>query len=192
MIELSKNIVLYKYKLDYNKESLINEIHTSLSTFPRVSTSPHPGVQAKFLIKNGEWNRIYKEVSNIVLTDIYKDVKKTYTSSDWVYVSTNLNRQAGFHHHLKMEDGNIRGEWSYTFYVQMPDNLKGNDGKLIFKDEDGLEYSILPEEGDLFIFDAKHLHSPATNLSSKLDRIVLAGTFCKVNILERKTNNTLI
>lgn len=192
MIELSKNIILYKYKLEYSKECIVNEVHTTLNTFTRILTSPQPGVQAKFRIKNGEWDRVHREISNTVLTDVYKDPKKTYISSDWVYVSSNLNRQTGFHHHLKMEDMNIRGEWSYTFYVQMPDNLKGDDGKLIFKGEDGLEYFILPEEGDLFIFDAKYLHSPATNLSSKLDRIVLAGTFCKVDILERKTNNTLI
>jgi hypothetical protein len=60
----------------------------------------------------------------------------------------------------------------------MPNNLKGDDGKLFMKDKQGNESSILPYEGQLVILDGDVPHSPVDALNSTKDRIVLAGNVC--------------
>jgi hypothetical protein len=57
----------------------------------------------------------------------------------------------------------------------MPNNLKDNQGKLYFKTKSGYEFSILPEEGDIFIFAGDLQHKPEINPNSTKSRIVVAG-----------------
>jgi hypothetical protein len=65
--------------------------------------------------------------------------------------------------------------YTYVYYIQMPDNLKGDDGVLFFKDKNEIEYSILPEEDDLIIMSADIPHAPNKAPNSTRDRIVFAG-----------------
>jgi hypothetical protein len=75
----------------------------------------------------------------------------------------------------------IQNDWTYTFYVQMPDNLKNNEGKISFK-IDETEYNILPEEGDLLVFPASLLHKPELSPMSTKERIVMAGNFVELDV----------
>ncbi len=66
-------------------------------------------------------------------------------------------------------------EYTFVYYIQMPDNLNDDDGVLSIKGADGKKYSILPEEGDLLVFSAGLLHSPYPAFNSSKDRIIFGG-----------------
>jgi hypothetical protein len=65
--------------------------------------------------------------------------------------------------------------YTYVYYVQMPDNIEGDDAVLYFKSKSDNEYSILPNEDELIIMKADTPHAPNTALKSTKDRIVFAG-----------------
>jgi hypothetical protein len=96
-----------------------------------------------------------------------------------------------FHNHVEINELNKMPKPTYTFvyYIQMPNNLSGDDGVLFVKGKNGNVYSYLPKEGDIIIMDGDLPHVPNYALNSTLDRIVLAGN---VGIEYSKLNNTLI
>ena len=203
-IKVTDSITVYRGNLEYDKQSIIDEVYTNIDIYLRTSkgnpgnfkSATKPGIQSDLVVRNGEWENLYNKIKNIILNDFYKKPEMVYTSIDWVYVSDSRNDKSGFHHHLSMQDRTTTGEWNYTFYVQMPDVLHGHDGELLFKDsvESNEIYTILPKEGEFYIFDAKHLHAPETNRSSKKERIVLAGTFCELDLSKnkKKVESTLL
>ena len=70
-------------------------------------------------------------------------------------------------------------------------NLNGKEGHLIFKDETGEEFSILPEVGDLLIFDANLLHRAETNINSTTERIVFCCNFHFLDINKKYLKNQI-
>ena len=65
--------------------------------------------------------------------------------------------------------------YTYVYYIQMPDIMEGEDGVLYFKSKNGNEYYIKPEEDELIIMEADMAHAPNNAPKSSIDRIVLAG-----------------
>lgn len=194
-IYITEDTFFYKTKIDdYNKSKLVQELkyNIDINRNTKVSSKKSPGTQSQIVLMGGEVGNTLSKVVDILDTHIYKSTN-TYSINNWVYLSSNKNPYAGFHEHTTMLDVRTKGEWTWTFYVQMPDNLKGGDGELIFSIND-IEKSFLPIEGDLFIFPADILHKPNTNLSSTKDRVVLAGTVCKMDLDKEfiKRKNTLI
>lgn len=82
-----------------------------------------------------------------------------------------------YHTHSELEEkrGIFTPNFTFIYYIQMPNNLKGEDGTLFLKGKTNKEYCILPEEGDLIIFPADVPHSPQWALNSTKDRIAFAG-----------------
>jgi hypothetical protein len=80
-------------------------------------------------------------------------------------------------------------DYTYVHYVQMPDNLEGNDGVLFIEGKDGIIYNILPKENDIIIMEGRVPHVPAAAGKSTKDRIVIAGN---VGFEMIKKINTLI
>jgi hypothetical protein len=74
----------------------------------------------------------------------------------------------------------------------MPNNLVGDDGKLIFKLDDNTTHSILPEVGDLLIFPTTLLHAPMTNTNSDIERIVVAGVWSHIDTTIQMSNNNTV
>jgi hypothetical protein len=66
-------------------------------------------------------------------------------------------------------------QYTYVYYIQMPDVMNGDDGVLYFKSENGKEYWIRPEEDDLIILPGNMPHAPMGAPNSTIDRVVLAG-----------------
>jgi cupin superfamily acireductone dioxygenase involved in methionine salvage len=82
-----------------------------------------------------------------------------------------------YHTHSDMNE-NIKDfipNYTYVYYIQMPDIMNGNDGVLYLKSKNGKDYWIRPEEDELIIMPANMPHSPTNAPNSTLDRIVLAG-----------------
>jgi len=66
-------------------------------------------------------------------------------------------------------------DYTYVYYIQMPDVMEGEDGVLYFKGSDDKEYWIRPEEDDLIVMEGWMPHSPNNAPKSTIDRVVLAG-----------------
>ena len=100
-----------------------------------------------------------------------------YFSTEWIYVSNKNNNWSRFHTHTFSDTLKTDIDWSFVYYAQMPDNLNEQEGKILFKTNEGIEVSYLPQVGDLILFPANLLHKPELNRSSDIERIVYAGGF---------------
>lgn len=111
-----------------------------------------------------------------------------------MYTNNKNNTHTDWHSHEIIHNlSNVKNEWTYVFYVQMPNNLLGNEGKLLYK-IDKNEYDILPNEGDIIIFPATLLHKPELSPNSTQDRVVIGGNFVEIDInkLLNKKQKTLV
>jgi hypothetical protein len=81
-----------------------------------------------------------------------------------------------FHRHTDISKKNnmFFPNFTFIYYIQMPDNLKNTDGVLFFEGENKKVYHYLPKENDLIIMEAHTAHVPAPAHNSTKDRIVLA------------------
>lgn len=96
-----------------------------------------------------------------------------------------------YHSHTLIEKklGNFTPHFTWVYYIQMPDNLKDDDGVLFFLAKNNKECFILPKEDDFIVMPSELHHSPNHALSSTKDRIVLAGN---VGFEYIKNNKSLI
>tara|TARA_B110000971_G_scaffold92194_1_gene94902 strand:- start:3268 stop:3822 length:555 start_codon:yes stop_codon:yes gene_type:complete len=109
----------------------------------------------------------------------------------WVNIVRPVRRQTGNrHNHVEMNRYLDKPIPTYTwvYYIQMPDNLSGHDGKLEYEDDSGV-HRYLPKVGDLIILKGDQWHSIYGSENSSKNRVVVAGN---VNISMVKTNNTLM
>jgi hypothetical protein len=194
-IHITDDVYIFKTSsIEYNQTKLIEELLFNLDISKELSpqNSKYPGIQSDIVILGGELSYVRNQIIDIFDNFIYES-KNTYSYKNWIYLSSKKNPYTHYHEHTNMVGLKTKGEWTWTLYIQMPDNLKGNDGELMFL-ANGVEKSLLPEEGDLFIFPAELNHMPNTNQSSTKDRIVLAGTMSKMDLSKKytKTNNTLL
>jgi hypothetical protein len=81
-----------------------------------------------------------------------------------------------YHNHVALNEGSARFVPTYTFiyYIQMPNNLQGDEGQLIIKDKQGVAHSILPKENEFLIHLSDLDHYPKDAKNSTVDRIVFA------------------
>jgi predicted 2-oxoglutarate/Fe(II)-dependent dioxygenase YbiX len=85
------------------------------------------------------------------------------------------------HQHLLVHPpgrSNIKTDFTFTYYLQTPKDIKGDEGHIVFETEDKIKHKFLPQEGDFFIFPADIRHTAIPTPNSELDRIVYAGNFC--------------
>jgi hypothetical protein len=194
-IKLNKIVSIYKTKIqisDLNK--LISDIKLNLdvSINTKNPSKSIPGIQSSVVISTPTIREITEKIINVLFENFNIDKNIPYITHQWVYISDKKNTYCGFHSHDKENNTNIPLQWAYTYYVQMPDNLIGDDGKLVFKLDDNTTQSILPENGDLLIFPTTLLHAPMTNTKSNIERIVFAGVWSGIdsnnqNIKKEKT-----
>jgi hypothetical protein len=196
-IKLNNNISVYKTKIKISDiAKLISDIKLNLdiSIDTKKPTPKEPGIQSTIVVSTPLIKELTEKIVNIFFETFKMDNTNPYTTMQWAYISDNKNLYSGFHSHDKKKYANIPLEWTYTYYVQMPDNLEGDDGKLVFKLDDDTTQMILPDVGDLLIFPTSLLHMPNTNTKSELERIVFAGvwSFIDTNIKIKKHNKTLL
>jgi len=81
-----------------------------------------------------------------------------------------------YHNHVILNEGSGRFEPKYTFiyYVQMPNNLQGQEGQLVLKDKHGKPHYVTPKENEFLVHASNIDHYPKEALHSTVDRIVLA------------------
>jgi hypothetical protein len=196
-IKLSNIVSVYKTKIeisDLNK--LIDDIKLNLdvSIDSKKATPDYPGIQSSIVISTTSIRELNEKIMDVLFENSKVDKNTPYITNQWVYISDKKNTYYGFHNHTKPINTITTPKWTYTYYVQMPNNLVGDDGKLVFKLDNDTTHSILPEVGDLLIFPTTLLHAPMTNTNSEIERIVFAGVWSYIDdtIKIRKKNKTLL
>lgn len=118
------------------------------------------------------------------------NVLNDFVFHSWVLFADNKDEKSYYHDHLDING--VRNQWSFCYYIQMPNNLSGDQGKLMFKTADGLEHGTLPEEGDLIIFPGDLLHKPIEAVNSNKDRVVFCSNIAFTNLQARKVQTSLL
>jgi hypothetical protein len=185
-----------KVNYPFSKENLIKKIYQNVSLIENESTYLTPGIQTNILLKCKEIDYILNYGVEKCKELFYKDSNiedVTYAIYPWIFISRNETTQSHYHHHNLFAPNvykSIKNNYTFTYYVQMPNNLKDNDGKLFYiNEEERTQTAFLPEENELVIFPANVLHRPETAINSTLDRIVIAANvlFDIPTLKEKKT-----
>ena len=184
-VQLGKHITLYKvnYTPISSKESILKSVTNLISLQPENDLS-----DAYTYLKNR-----FDEIDEIEKKGIEFCLEIEGSSSDINYqYDTWVNRVRAkdpvqrfgaiifghpYHNHTDINKTMLRHtpKYTYIYYIQMPNNLKGDEGKLILKDIDGNVYSILPKENEFLIHSSNIDHYPKEATSSSVDRLVIAG-----------------
>ena len=179
-IKISDTISFYITNLStINNFELIKDLKFNMKVNKKTSIESHnePGIQSYIILKTKTIenlnDKIYKKIFNFLNYNL-KDINP-YFSTEWVYVSTKNNNWSRFHTHTLSDTLKTNLDWSFVYYVQMPDNLNEQEGKILFRTNEGVEVSYLPQVGDLILFPANLLHKPELNRNSDIERIVYAG-----------------
>ena len=188
-INLNNEVIIYKSNLNlepkFNKQTFIEKLITVdslVKTTNQKNAALTPGRQSSL-------SRMYIPELIFIKDNICKLLSKTFKISnnfiidDWLYCSDRDNVHTGYHAHNVLASkknninhiDNLKTDYTFTYYVQMPNNLKDNQGKLYFKTKSCYEFSILPEECDIFIFSGDLQHKPEINPNSTKSRMVIAG-----------------
>lgn len=117
--------------------------------------------------------------------ELYEDKFNKLSIDCWINIVRSVNpKQTNItiddllmhkHTDIQKELKSFRPDYTWVYYVQMPENLKDNDGVLWIQGENEKIYHILPEEDDLIVMPADLPHVPGGTSNSKIDRIVVAG-----------------
>jgi hypothetical protein len=183
-IILNNETKIYVAKIkNYNKEILLKEFKTNFQ-FNSSKETEHDGTSGKqsiIVVQSNEINNLKKQCINYIETISVNESGLAY-NCNWIYINDKDTNNIFFHNHLKNKEITfLKNEWTYTFYLQIPNNLEGDDGYLLFKTDDGSIHKILPEEGDIIIFPAYLLHTPTLAPNSTNERIVFGGVYSKID-----------
>lgn len=203
-INLSDSVGYWKHSFDIS--NIDDIVLDTLNVINHVN-SPQDGHGLWLNTKSKEWviSQDLGNMRDIILEGISKCEQlytQPYNSVEigcWVNVVNKsktkqtirdtITNQLNYHIHteIEKEQGNPLPDYTFVFYIQMPDNLSNDDGKIFIKDKDGTEFGILPKVGDLIILEGDVPHAPVDAPNSTKDRIVIAGNVIFKNIKKSKT-----
>lgn len=193
----------YKFK---NREEVVSECYRHINLFTDIKNDAFP-YQTGIFETDGYFNAEVKneldEVRNFGVNkciDLYGFKNYTEVITDiWINMvrinprQLNITKESGliFHAHsdLNRRAGKVIPNYTFVIYVQMPNNLSGEDGVLYLKDIDGKIYNYLPSNGDCIIMDKDTPHVPGYARKSDFDRVVLAGN---VTFQKTKTKKSIL
>lgn len=195
-ITLNEDISIYQgeYDWSFSKENFLRRVEQNslISNYTYDNTS--------FLIINcpefEEIKRIgfetTKEISNL------KNWDGSWASKTWIYKQDKVKKVEYYHKHIYTTqlpysnvEAPILNDWTFVFYLQIPDDLKDEEGMIFFKADDGEPYKYLPKEGDFIIFPGDLSHLVKSNNNSKIERISICGNI-SFNIPKRTEKKILI
>lgn len=143
-----------------------------------------PGIQIDGQALMGEETRK-------LFNSCYNKVKETYETINgssaisgyqrsWFYIAVPELPNADWHQHLRFHEeyADTFTDYTWVYYVSIPDNCEGDEGKLFFRDKKKAPteyYSFFPEYGYVYVFDAQLEHLPALAPKSTKERITAAG-----------------
>jgi hypothetical protein len=142
-----------------------------------------PGIQLDGQCLMGDETRLmFNKCYNTVKETIEKIEEKKVSSGyqrTWFYIAVPELPNTDWHQHLRFQEDyiNVYTDYTWIYYVSIPDNCSGDEGKLFFRDtkDHTILHSFFPEYGYIYIFDAALEHLPALSPKSTKERITSAG-----------------
>lgn len=137
-------------------------------------------------------NSVWMEIVTPCFTEVNDMVKQIMETIDgrfidhyaehyWVYTQTKGFDLEWMHQHLLVHPqgrSKILTDYTFTYYIQTPTDIEGDEGHIVFEDENKKRHKFLPKEGDIFVFPADIRHTAIPTPNSEVDRIVYAGSIC--------------
>jgi hypothetical protein len=201
-IIFSKTLKIYKgkYNWEYSQNDIIEKVQQNWSIVGLTDNNT-----SLFLIESKELQSLKKYTIKLAadLSNINLDNLKSWANQVWIYQSDSRSKPENgsrtrdiFHDHPICLTNpktykQIETSWTCCFYLKVPKNLNGEDGKLVFQDIDGQQYSILPEEGDLIFFGKDIKHRPNLIPNALGQRISICSNI-SFDIDEFKINKSVI
>jgi hypothetical protein len=189
-INLGEELIIYKieYNKKYKKEDFIKRVEQNFIVNEGITDDNTSLIN----IKCKEFESVYTQAleSIKVICDIEKEWDGVHLHTNWIYRQNNNSKLQGYHlHRYAHTKAKIINDWSYCFYLSMPENLNNNEGHIKFMDKNNNEYSILPKEGDIIFFSKDTLHTPVLTPASNNYRISICGniSFNVPNVKEIKS-----
>jgi hypothetical protein len=200
-IEIDKDTFVYRIKktLIHSKDAILNKIEQN-GAYANIKQlkkngSYNVGIQAPFIMNCDELNEI-ENTANQIAKEIYG--YNSFINNTWSLIleadykfPTNNHDLNGWHDHQSVYalnkdhyDSNV----TFIYYLQLPNNLKNDDGMLSFKINNGKIIKIMPEEGEYIFFSSDILHRAELSPDSTIPRVVIAGNmhFVKDIIIKKE------
>jgi len=137
---------------------------------------------------NSVWIEIetecFQSINSYIKSQIENITNKkitNYAQHYWIYTQKKGFNLEWMHQHIQVHPpgrSNILSDYTFTFYLQTTDEIIGDEGCIVFEDENKMRHKFLPEVGDIFIFPADLRHTAIPTPNSEKKRIVYAGSLC--------------
>lgn len=142
-----------------------------------------PGVQFYLSMSNDDVIiNLQKELSKAVLNfhNNTFDRKGDESYQDfWAYISYPENHSSSYHNHsyINPREKHVPTTWTITYYLDIPNNCKGNEGMIGFSLDKTEENAMLlfPKLNSIYIFSGSLPHKAYLNPNSTNSRITIAG-----------------
>lgn len=164
-----------KYNGGYLKEDFLKRTFQNESLYFYKSYKTENSLDIK--LECDEFNSINSQVLDFLKEELQCNTDKVAKSS-WVYIQSPEFKMHWMHTHEYLESTNrtnLRTQWTFVFYIQIPPNLKKGEGDIIFETEDKKRHTFVPNENDILIFPGHLPHIAMPTQSGKIDRIVYAA-----------------
>ena len=200
-IILDDEIIAHSYEFipRYSKDEIIDSVNNVISKMPQIKSD---GYVFNHLIDS--FADIYDfsadRCKNFCLNNSI--TYDTFRLHKWISVLRSNpvqpmeldieNKEPTYHNHkeIALRSGSTIPLFSFVYYLQMPNNLSGIDGHILFKNKNNNVLKYLPKENEILIFNSDMAHAPIHAKNSTKNRIVLAGDF--IIEMNHKQNKTLI
>ncbi len=183
-IYLNNNLIAYSYEYipKYSKEDILDRVNLMMKTQYWVKSDAY-----MFSKCPKELEDIYEFCSQ-KCNELINN-KNEFNLHKWISILRSNpvqpmeldieHKEPTYHNHVdkaKMLNKMIP-LYSFVYYFQMPDNLNGLYGNILFKDVDGNVLNYLPKETEVLVFNSNLSHAPIHAPNSTKNRIVFAGDF---------------
>lgn len=188
VFKLSEQYTVYrvKYKGEYSKESFIQRIADNKVVIYKKHFKHFENFEDKFLIACKEFKAVDRQVLDTLEIVENKKIEKVAKHS-WVYTQRkDFNMNMHKHDYLlyTTEKTSLETQWTCTFYVQLPKNVKKGEGDIVFMTEDKKLHTFTPEENDIIIFGGTLNHMVTQTPDAEINRVVYATNF-NFNFIEK-------
>lgn len=180
-IVLSEKYKIYKtkYNWEFPRENFVERIYQNRMVGNNLSTHTHT-----IVFDCDEFDSIHNLVYGTIKSFTNKNPKE-YSTSWWSFIQEPNFQQEFIHTHpfvyasgfYDYQGIKIKNDWTFVFYIQIPQNIVGTEGNILFVTEDKQKHYFLPENGDIFIFPWDIRHSALPSPNAEKDRISLQGNY---------------
>jgi hypothetical protein len=162
---------IYKIEInDLNNESIIKE----LSEYEKIGIEL---VKTTDILTSDNIRKMYQTCYKTIEFVHGKELGigiKNGVQSGWIFQLPNGSQGGNYHKHEQLSQlyPHYTTDIAWVYYLQIPNNLIGDEGTISFKDEFDNTISIIPELNYVYAFPANLLHKPNKTINSTKSRIV--------------------